>query len=329
MDFQLTDDQRALKDGTRELLAGRFGRDRLRAAVEDPAPDRALWCELGAAGFFALRLPERDGGVGLGLPEAVLVLEEAGRALLPGPLVACQLLAGAVDGVAAGERIAVLCDGAREPLLWEHPAGCDELILLEGGEGPAGARPTAGRRAHRGARAVRTGARRTGCPAPRLLPSTLSLRSPASWTCRAPNPSPWTRPGSAARPPCSPRPSSSAAPSARSRRRPPMPANASSSASPSARSRPSSSCARRCWYGRKSPEVRCMRRRSRRVLSTSRARNCSPTRPRCATPGTVCRSTAGWASPGRPMSICTSSGPGGMPNAGGRRARPRKCWPRA
>lgn len=115
MDFQLTDEQRALKDGTRELLAGRFGRDRLRAAVEGPVPDRALWRELGAAGFFALRLPEADGGVGLGLPEAVLVLEEAGRALLPGPLVACQLLAGVVDGVAAGERIVGLCDGVREP----------------------------------------------------------------------------------------------------------------------------------------------------------------------------------------------------------------------
>ncbi|MCR8577652.1 acyl-CoA dehydrogenase family protein [Streptomyces sp. Isolate_219] len=134
MDFQLTDEQRALKDGTRELLAGRFGRDRLRAAVEAPGPDRALWRELGAAGFFALRLPEKDGGVGLGLPEAVLVLEEAGRALLPGPLVACQLLAGVVDGVATGEKAVGLCEGAREPVLWEHPAGCDELILVEGDE---------------------------------------------------------------------------------------------------------------------------------------------------------------------------------------------------
>ncbi|MGW7639276.1 acyl-CoA dehydrogenase family protein [Streptomyces decoyicus] len=135
MYFQLTQDQRALRDGTRELLAGRFGRDRLRAAVGDPALDRALWRELGAAGFFALRLPEEAGGVGLGLPEAVLVLEEAGRALLPGPLVACQLLAGAVDGVASGEKIVGLCEGEREPVLWEHPADCDELILVEGGAG--------------------------------------------------------------------------------------------------------------------------------------------------------------------------------------------------
>ncbi|WP_406218513.1 acyl-CoA dehydrogenase family protein [Streptomyces decoyicus] len=135
MYFQLTEDQRALRDGTRELLAGRFGRDRLRAAVGDPALDRALWRELGAAGFFALRLPEEAGGVGLGLPEAVLVLEEAGRALLPGPLVACQLLAGAVDGVASGEKVVGLCEGEREPVLWEHPADCDELILVEGGAG--------------------------------------------------------------------------------------------------------------------------------------------------------------------------------------------------
>ncbi|MFD3423848.1 acyl-CoA dehydrogenase family protein [Streptomyces decoyicus] len=133
MHFQLTEDQRALRDGTRELLAGRFGRDRLRATVGDPGLDRALWRELGAAGFFALRLPEEAGGVGLGLPEAVLVHEEAGRALLPGPLLACQLLAGAVDGVASGEKIVALCEGEREPVLWEHPADCDELILVEGG----------------------------------------------------------------------------------------------------------------------------------------------------------------------------------------------------
>ncbi|MER6050650.1 acyl-CoA dehydrogenase family protein [Streptomyces sp. NPDC001793] len=133
MDFQLTDDQRALRDGTRGLLAGRFGRDRLRAAVDDPAPDRGLWRELATAGFFALRLPEADGGVGLGLPEAVLVFEEVGRALLPGPLVAGQLLAGAVDGVATGERIVALCDGAADPVLWEHPDHCDVLIFVEGG----------------------------------------------------------------------------------------------------------------------------------------------------------------------------------------------------
>lgn len=111
MDFQLTDDQRALRTGVRELLTGRFGREQLRAAVDTPGLDRALWRELGEAGFFALRLPEADGGVGLGLPEAVLAFEEAGRALLPGPLVATHLAAGEVPGAATGERVVAAVDG--------------------------------------------------------------------------------------------------------------------------------------------------------------------------------------------------------------------------
>ncbi|MFJ7077760.1 acyl-CoA dehydrogenase family protein [Streptomyces sp. NPDC098781] len=106
MRFQLTEDQRALRDGVRELLARRFGAEALRAAVDRPGRlDRALWRELGTAGFFALRLPETHGGVGLGLPEAVLAFEEAGRALLPGPLVATHLAAGAVPGAATGEAV--------------------------------------------------------------------------------------------------------------------------------------------------------------------------------------------------------------------------------
>ncbi|MEU1195427.1 acyl-CoA dehydrogenase family protein [Streptomyces sp. NPDC005813] len=113
MDFQLTDDQQALRSGVRERLAARFGRDALRAAVDDGPPrlDAALWRELGEAGFFALRLPEAEGGVGLGLPEAVLVFEEAGRVLLPGPLIATHLAAGAVAGAATGETVVTAVDG--------------------------------------------------------------------------------------------------------------------------------------------------------------------------------------------------------------------------
>ncbi|GAA1350034.1 acyl-CoA dehydrogenase family protein [Streptomyces beijiangensis] len=116
MDFQLSEDQRALKDGFRALLAGRFGREALRAAVgsaeeKERSLDRRLWRELGDAGFFALRLPEADGGVGLGLPEAVLVFEEAGSALLPGPLVATHLAAGEVKGAATGETVVTDVDG--------------------------------------------------------------------------------------------------------------------------------------------------------------------------------------------------------------------------
>ncbi|MGW3242096.1 acyl-CoA dehydrogenase family protein [Streptomyces sp. NPDC001070] len=117
MDFRLTEEQRALAIGTRGLLArvypsGRLREDAAGAAAGTPvALDRAVWRALGEAGFFALRLPEGRGGLGLGLPEAVLVFEEAGRALLPGPLVTTHLAAGRVPGAADGTTVVTAVDG--------------------------------------------------------------------------------------------------------------------------------------------------------------------------------------------------------------------------
>ncbi|MBR8642257.1 acyl-CoA dehydrogenase family protein [Streptomyces tuirus] len=91
---------------------GGVGSERSGGAGWSGRLDRGLWRALGDAGFFALRLPEADGGVGLGLPEAVLVFEEAGRALLPGPLIATHLAAGAVPGAATGETVVAAVDGA-------------------------------------------------------------------------------------------------------------------------------------------------------------------------------------------------------------------------
>ncbi|MET9767418.1 acyl-CoA dehydrogenase family protein [Streptomyces sp. NPDC006415] len=144
MDFQLSDDQRALRSGMRDLLGAVFDRDRLRAAVErGGALDRSLWRELGAAGFFALRLPEEAGGVGLGLPEAVLLFEEAGRALLPGPLVATHLAAGLVKGAAEGEAVVTAVVG---DLPVAHLAGADAVLVGgdESFDGTAGAEALTG-----------------------------------------------------------------------------------------------------------------------------------------------------------------------------------------
>lgn len=135
MDFQPTQDQRDLRAGVRDLLAGRYGREELRASVDAAAAtgrsvDRALWRELGEAGFFALRLPEDEGGVGLGLPEAVLVFEEAGRALLPGPLVATHLAAGLVAGAAEGESVVTAFD--LEGPLVAHLGEADAVLGADG-----------------------------------------------------------------------------------------------------------------------------------------------------------------------------------------------------
>jgi alkylation response protein AidB-like acyl-CoA dehydrogenase len=121
MRFQLTEDQRALRQGVRQLLGRRVGRP-VAASAQPPRLDRALWRELGEAGFFALRVPEAEGGVGLGLPEAVLVFEEAGRVLLPGPLVATHLAAGVVPGAATGETAVAAVSGGLVEWLTEADA---------------------------------------------------------------------------------------------------------------------------------------------------------------------------------------------------------------
>lgn len=104
----------------------------MRAALDAGTDvDRFVWGELGAAGFFALRLPEAEGGVGLGLPESVLLFEEAGRALLPGPLAASHLAAGAVKGAAEGRTVVAVLDEGR-PVA--HLGAADALIALVAGE---------------------------------------------------------------------------------------------------------------------------------------------------------------------------------------------------
>ncbi|OPC82372.1 hypothetical protein B4N89_16780 [Embleya scabrispora] len=138
MDFQLSEDQRDLRSGVREFCEGRFDRERMRALVDTaPVPgmvDRALWRELAETGFFSLRIAEEAGGVGLGVAEAVLVYEEAGRALLPGPLVATHLAASLPgrlgEEAAAGDVVVGLIDGESWPLLVEHLDALDCLLVL-------------------------------------------------------------------------------------------------------------------------------------------------------------------------------------------------------
>jgi alkylation response protein AidB-like acyl-CoA dehydrogenase len=131
MDFRLTDDQEALRDGVRAFCEARFAAKRLDETARAGGFDRALWTELAGMGVFGLRLPERNGGVGLGMADAVLVFAELGRRLLPGPTVWSHLAAGLVDGAASGDAVV----GGLEadpgaPWIVEHAASLDALLLL-------------------------------------------------------------------------------------------------------------------------------------------------------------------------------------------------------
>ena len=131
MDFTLTSDQEALQEAVRKLCEGRFPMERVRALADGGGVDRGLWRELADAGVFSLRLPEDEGGAGLGMAEAALVFEELGRALVPGPLVWTHLAAGVIPGAADGERVVGGLQRQEEPFLVEYPEVIDVLLALD------------------------------------------------------------------------------------------------------------------------------------------------------------------------------------------------------
>lgn len=131
MDFELSDDQVALQEGVRNFCEGRFPMGVVRALGERGVVDRDLWRELADMGVFSLRLPEADGGVDLGWADAVLVFEELGRALVPGPLVWTHLVAGLVPGAASGETVVGGIERDDPSRLVEHLGSLDVLVILD------------------------------------------------------------------------------------------------------------------------------------------------------------------------------------------------------
>jgi alkylation response protein AidB-like acyl-CoA dehydrogenase len=132
MDFRVNEDQRALQDGVRAFCKTQIPIEELRE-LEGKALDGGLWHELGELGIFNLRVPEADGGSGLGMADAVLIFEELGRALVPGPLAWSHLAAGLVEGAATGEVVVGgldLSESQTGPQLIEHWANLDCLLLL-------------------------------------------------------------------------------------------------------------------------------------------------------------------------------------------------------
>ena len=116
MDFELSADQVALRDGIRSLCDGRFPIKRVRDGF-----DRAAYAELADAGVFSLRAD------GFGVADAAVVFEELGRAAVPGPLVWLYLAHGVVDGVAGGLEVT----GRERPWMIEHLDVLDTLLVVD------------------------------------------------------------------------------------------------------------------------------------------------------------------------------------------------------
>jgi len=117
MDFELSDDQQALRDAARELLDDRAGSAQVRGVVDAGlAFDVELWKAMVDQGWTAIAVPEAAGGVGLGWVEVAVLAEAVGAHVAPAPIVQSMIALDAlretswVDGLLAGDVLA--CVGA-------------------------------------------------------------------------------------------------------------------------------------------------------------------------------------------------------------------------
>jgi alkylation response protein AidB-like acyl-CoA dehydrogenase len=160
VDFELSDDQRALQEAARDLLDGYASPTQVRAHLTSDQPyDAKLWTAMVEQGWMGITLAEAKGGLGLGWVEAAVLLEEVGRHVAPAPflssLLALEALAAAgeddwvqrlVSGAAVGcaawtTNAPVIGASAADVAVIAGPTALQLVELDEGAGGRPGAEP--------------------------------------------------------------------------------------------------------------------------------------------------------------------------------------------
>jgi alkylation response protein AidB-like acyl-CoA dehydrogenase len=129
MDLEFSEDEAALRDNVRAVLAGICPPAAVRAVFEGKGDPASVWSRMVELDWPGLGIPEEAGGLGMGYVAVALVAEELGRAVAPGAFLATvtqfapavRELAGPADllaRVAAGEvtgTVALAEEGGWEP----------------------------------------------------------------------------------------------------------------------------------------------------------------------------------------------------------------------
>ncbi len=95
MDFDLTDEQRLLKESVDRLIADRYSfEQRKKYAAEREIRRHDLWKQYAEIGLLGLPFPESLGGFGGGPVETMIVMEAFGRGLILEPYFSTVILGG-------------------------------------------------------------------------------------------------------------------------------------------------------------------------------------------------------------------------------------------
>src|SRR5216683_4465133 len=146
MDIGFTEEQELLRDSARRFFESECNTQFVRRRMAEPAAvTDEFWQKLANQGWLGIVYPEEDGGSGLGLVDLVVLMQEMGRAVMPGPFLSTVLLGGAaideagtpvqrrqwVPRIAAGAAKAALA--WTEPNLRWDAAGITLLVREAGG----------------------------------------------------------------------------------------------------------------------------------------------------------------------------------------------------
>jgi pimeloyl-CoA dehydrogenase small subunit len=105
MDFELSDEQKLLKDSVERLLADRYGFETRKGyAQERDGFSRAMWKQYAELGLLALPFEEEYGGIGGSAVDTMLVMEAFGRALVIEPYLATVVLCGSLLRLGGSDR---------------------------------------------------------------------------------------------------------------------------------------------------------------------------------------------------------------------------------
>jgi pimeloyl-CoA dehydrogenase small subunit len=104
MDFELSEEQRLLRDSIERLLTDHYAFDERRCYLAEPDGwSRHLWAQYAELGLLGLPFDETYGGFGGGPIEVMLVMEALGRVLALEPYLATVVLAGTALRLAGSE----------------------------------------------------------------------------------------------------------------------------------------------------------------------------------------------------------------------------------
>lgn len=96
MDFGFSEDQELLRDSARKFLDAECPTTFVRKMMEDDSAHATeLWKKAAELGWMGILIPEGHGGIGGSFLDLVVVMEEMGRSLMPGPFLATVLLGSA------------------------------------------------------------------------------------------------------------------------------------------------------------------------------------------------------------------------------------------